>query len=98
MPINKVFELGRRAVRKELVALRGERIGDEGEEGKGGIIIPKDKFKEFVEFQKRMRGRKIKEIGGSSKGMYIRNADIPKLCVILQQTWRGIYGKIEILL
>jgi hypothetical protein len=72
MPINKVFELGRRAVRKELIALRGERIGDEGEGGKGGIIIPKDKFKEFEEFQKRMRGRKIKEIGGSSKGVYIR--------------------------
>jgi len=52
MPINKAFELGRRAVRKELVALRGERIGDEGEEGRGGLIIPKDKFKEFVEFQK----------------------------------------------
>ena len=27
-----------------------------------------------------MRGRKIMEIGGSSRGMYIRNiADIPKL-------------------
>ena len=38
----------------------------------GGIIIPKDKFKEFVEFQKWMRGRKIKEIGCSSKGRYIR--------------------------
>ena len=25
-------------------------------------------------------------------------ADIPKLRVILQQTWRGIYGKTEILL
>jgi len=52
MHINKVFALGRRAVRKELVALRGERIGDEGEEGESGIIIPKDTFKEFVVFQK----------------------------------------------
>ena len=29
MSINKVFELGRRAVRKELVALRGEKNKDE---------------------------------------------------------------------
>ena len=44
MPTNKVIELGRRAVREELVALRGKRIGNEGEEGKGGIIPPTDKF------------------------------------------------------
>jgi len=29
-----------------------------------------------------MKGRKIKEIEGSSKGMYIRIADIPKLYAI----------------
>ena len=62
MPINKVFELGRRAVRKEPVALRrGERIGDEGEEGKGGIIIPKDKFEEVVEVQKRWMNKWTKK-------------------------------------
>ena len=26
------------------------------------------------------------------------SSDIPKLRVILQQTWRGVYGKTEILL
>ena len=31
LPINNVFELGRRGVRKELVALRGKDGGDEGE-------------------------------------------------------------------
>ena len=43
------------------------------EEGdtKGGLIIPGDKFKEFEGVQKRVGGRKIKEIGGSSKGRYI---------------------------
>ena len=30
-----------------------ERIGNEGEEGKRGIIIPKDKFKECVDVQRR---------------------------------------------
>ena len=39
---------------------------------KGGLIIPEDKFKEFEVVQKREGGRKIKEIGGSSKGRYIR--------------------------
>jgi len=39
----------------------------------GGIIIPKDKFQEFVEFSKEMGRRKIKEIGSSSKGRYIRS-------------------------
>ena len=34
----------------------------------GEIIIPKDKFQEFVEFSKEMGRRKIKEIGCSSKG------------------------------
>ena len=32
----------------ELVALRGKRIENKGEEGKRGIIIPKDMFKEFI--------------------------------------------------
>ena len=35
----------------------------EEEDKKGGIIIPKDKFKEFVEFQKRrIKGKKIRKI------------------------------------
>ena len=72
MPINKVFELGRRAVKKRTRCFAGERIGNEGEEGKGGIIIPKDNFKEFVGFQKVVGGSEIMEIKGSSRGMYIR--------------------------
>ena len=44
------------------------------------FIIPKDKFKEFVEGQKKVGGREINEIGELSKGMYIRSiADIPEL-------------------
>ena len=46
------------------VMLRRIKEGDT----KGGIIIPKDKFKEFVEFSKEMGGSKIKEMGSSSKG------------------------------
>ena len=49
------------------------------EEGgtKGGIIIPNDKFKEFVEFQRRGVEGKIEEIGGLSKGcIYEPSSDI----------------------
>ena len=47
---------------KELVALRGKRIENKGEEGKRGIIIPKDKFKEFVEVQKMLPVEKIEKL------------------------------------
>lgn len=40
------------------------------------FIIPKDKFKEFVEGQKKVGGREINEIGELSKGMYIRSIAI----------------------
>ena len=40
----------------------------EGDAKGGGVIIPKDKFQEFVEFSKEMGRRKIGEIGSSSKG------------------------------
>ena len=40
----------------------GKEQRDEGEEGKGRIIIPKDKFKEFVEFQKMLPVEKIEKL------------------------------------
>jgi len=52
------------------------------EEGdtKGVIIIPNDEFKEFVEFKRGGVEGKIKGIGGSPRGMYIRStAYITKL-------------------
>jgi hypothetical protein len=51
---------------KELVALRGERIENKGEEGKSGIIIPKDMFKAFVGVQKMLPVEKIEKL------LYIR--------------------------
>ena len=47
---------------KELVALRGERIENKGEEGKREIIIPKDMFKKFVEVQKMLPVEKIEKL------------------------------------
>ena len=75
----------------------------------GGIIIPKDKFQEFVEFSKEIDRRKIKEIENSSKGgiyevsfVYLskmvvyanQSSDIPKLSAIAgREKWKGL--KIE---
>jgi len=46
----------------------------------GGIVRPKDKFQEFVEFSKEMGRRQIGEIGVHPKGVYATlMSDIPEL-------------------
>jgi len=55
----------------------------------GGIIIPKDKFQEFVAFSKEMGRRKIKEIGCSSKGgiSKVRFVYHSKIVVYANTSW-----------